>query len=296
LASSIRLRAFAKVNLALKILGRRQDGYHEIRTVAQTLALHDCLQVTLTPEPGIYVHCTDALIPSGRGNLVYKACRVWRAARKYSGGIRVALEKHIPAGSGLGGGSSDAAATLLGLEKLSGNLLDPTRLFRLAASIGSDVPLFLVGGRVLACGRGEEVYPLSDLPKRRCLVIYPGFRISTEEAYREASFRLTRVCENPRVKKFGVWSLFSPANWGPAENDFEQVAFAKWPELENLKNQFIRAGAETVCLTGSGSAVYVIYDSARQLNLIPSGLPQAWVVFRTRTLGRREYHRLLVEA
>ncbi len=294
--SSIRLRAFAKINLALKILRSRPDGYHEIRTVAQTLALHDRLEITLTRERGISVECTDPTLPAGRGNLVYKACELWRRARRYTGGIRVVLEKRIPAGSGLGGGSSDAAATLMGLERLAGEALDWRRRFQLAARIGSDVALFLLGGRVLACGRGEEVYPLSDLPPRRCLVVFPGFRISTAEAYREASLRLTRTGKNPRVGAFGVWSQFTPADWGPAENDFEKVAFARWPELEKLKTQFIRAGAEATCLTGSGSAVYIIHDSARQLSRISSRFPKAWVMFRTRTLGRREYHRLLIES
>ncbi|MGH9375800.1 MAG: 4-(cytidine 5'-diphospho)-2-C-methyl-D-erythritol kinase [Terriglobia bacterium] len=288
----IRLRAFAKINLGLKVLLPRPDGYHEIRTIYQTVAMHDRLDLAVTRRPGIILDCQYP-VPMGRDNLVYRACEVWRAARKFKGGIRVRLEKRIPAGSGLGGGSSDAAAAIMGLERLTGNRLDAQTRFRLAAGLGSDVPLFLLGGRVLGCGRGEEVYPLTDLPPRKCLVAHPGFSISTREAYQQLSLRLTSRKEGRKVDAFGVWSWISPDGWGPAENDFESVVFAKWPELGNLKSQFIRAGAETASLTGSGSAVYAVFDSARKLIRASKAVPQDWVVFRTRTLRRRECQRLL---
>jgi 4-diphosphocytidyl-2-C-methyl-D-erythritol kinase len=294
--NSIQLRAFAKINLGLKILGKRRDGYHEIRTVYQTLELHDRLEVSLHPPPGrVRVECDHASVPTGRENLVYQACVLWKRARKFPGRIEVRLEKRIPAGSGLGGGSSDAAATLVGLERLTGDRLDPARRWALAARLGSDVPLFLLGGRVLGCGRGEEAYPLEDLPERRCLVAFPGFAVSTSEAYatlgRALRFRLTRTPEAPSIDSFGARSPFPLEHWGPAENDFERVVFARWPELARLKRQFIRAGAETASLTGSGSAVYAIFASARQLNAALKLVPVGWQTFRTRTLTRRAYRR-----
>jgi 4-diphosphocytidyl-2-C-methyl-D-erythritol kinase len=313
------VRAFAKINLGLKVLGRRCDGYHEIRTVYQTINLHDRLEISLGAGAQISVLCSDRSLPSGRGNLVYGACQLWRHATRFRGSIRVMLEKHIPAGSGLGGGSSDATASLLGLERLTGDSLDaPTRI-QLASDLGSDAPLFLLGGRVLGCGRGEEIYPLTDLSGRYCLVVYPGFKISTAEAYseidrtashsadaaplshpartvpkeraRRKSSKLTKHREALKVKSFGVWSQFPVENWGPAENDFEKFVFAKWPELEQLKTQFIRAGAETASLTGSGSAVYAIFDSARQLSRASRVVPPGWAVFHTRTLSRLQYRR-----
>jgi 4-diphosphocytidyl-2-C-methyl-D-erythritol kinase len=291
---SIRLRAFAKINLGLKILARRPDGYHEIRTVYQTLALHDRLEVSLRRSgSGIDVECDDPAVPSGPGNLVYRVCELWRRTRKFRGGIRVHLEKRIPLGSGLGGASSNAAATLLGLERLTGNRLHPVTRFTLAARLGSDVPLFLWGGRVLGCGRGEEVYPLSDLPPRNCLVVFPRLSISTAEAYREASLALTRHGKAPSMDVFGAWSQLSLLGWGPAENDFEQVVFARWPELAHLKGQLIRAGAEIASLTGSGSAVYAIFASARQLVRTSKFIPEGWLIFRTRTLSRAQYQRRL---
>ena len=293
---SLELRAFAKINLGLKILGKRPDGYHEIRTVYQTLALHDRLKVSLEEAGrGVQVECEDLSIPSGRDNLVYRACELWRRARGFRGGIRVRLIKRIPVGSGLGGASSDAAVTLLGLERLRGGRMDLISRFKLAAQLGSDVPFFLWGGRVLGCGRGEEVYPLKDLPSQSCLVAFPGFSVSTAEAYRDASLRLTKNRRPPSMLKFGVWSLFSPESWGPAENDFEQVVFAKWPELAGLKRQLIRAGAEIASLTGSGSALFALFDSAQHLVRASKLIPAGWRTFRTRTLPQAEYQRLLFE-
>jgi 4-diphosphocytidyl-2-C-methyl-D-erythritol kinase len=298
LKSSIRLRAFAKINLGLKIQGQRPDGYHEIFTFYQTIALHDRLSISLANGPkGVVVHCDDPTIPSGREDLVYRAAELWRRARRYLGGIRITLEKRIPTGSGLGGGSSDAAATLLGLERLTGDRMNfPARL-TLAARLGSDVPLFLWGGRVLGCGRGEEVYPLWDLPRRECLVIYPGFSVSTADAYhdidRNSRLRLTKKLKNSSIKSLGAWPQFALESWGPAENDFENVVFAKWPELARLKAQFIQAGAETASLTGSGSAVFAVFDSAPKLARALRIIPEGWRISRTHTLPRDEYERLI---
>ncbi len=291
---TIRLRAFAKVNLGLKILGKRPDGYHEIRTVYQTLALHDRLSISLRDRSSeITVECDDPKIPGGRANLVTRACESWRRARKFRAGIHVHLEKRIPAGSGLGGASADAAAALLGLERLTGNRLGLEARMRLAAQLGSDVPLFLWGGRVLGCGRGEEVYPMQDFPARDCLVIFPGFGVLTAEVYREAgrkaSLRLTGKRKGPNIDSFGAWSHLSLEDWGPAENDFEQVVFARWPELASLKRRLIRAGAETASLTGSGSAVFAVFVSARRLLSASKLVPAGWQKFRTRTLPRAEY-------
>lgn len=303
LKRSIRLRAFAKINLGLKILGKRSDGFHEIRTLYQTVALHDRLEISLSSVgEKASVECDAPEIPSGRQNLVYRACELWRQARKFHGGIRVRLEKRVPAGAGLGGASADAAVTLLGLERLTGDRMDSASRLKLASRLGSDVPLFLWGGRVLGFGRGEEVYPLWDLPQRRCLLVFPGFSVSTAEAYRSAGrgtflksldrrqrFRLTKVRNGANMNCFGAWPQFPLQSWGPAENDFERVIFARWPGLGLLKSQFIRAGAEIASLTGSGSAVYAVFTSARHLARASKHIPPGWRTFRTRTLSRAEY-------
>jgi len=296
LPRSIRLRAFAKINLGLKLLAKRPDGYHEIRTIYQTIALHDRLELSLSSAgEGIHLECDNPEIPSGKENLVHRACDLWRRATGFRGEVRARLEKRIPAGSGLGGASSDAAAALEGLEQLTGGKLPPRRRFSLAAQLGSDVPLFLLGGRVLGSGRGEEVYPLPDLPPRQCLVVFPGFPISTAQAYRQAGLRLTTPHKLRSIKDVGAWPQFPLFDWGPAENDFERVAFAKWPELARLKRLLIRAGAEIAYMTGSGSAVYAIFESARRLLHASKSIPKGWLIFRSRTLSRAEYRRLRYE-
>lgn len=298
--SSQRLRAFAKINLGLKILGQRPDGFHEIRTVFQTVTLHDRLEVALSKRgTGISLECDDPSIPAGRDNLVYRACEVWRSARKHRGGIRVKLTKRIPAGSGLGGASSDAAATLLALERLTGEPMEAAERARLAAELGSDVPFFLFGGRAFASGRGEEIFPLDDLPRRHCLIVFPGFSISTAWAYGDAgrhlARRLTKRREVPKIDVLGARPLFPLQEWGPAENDFERVVFARWPELARLKRQLIRAGAETASLTGSGSAVYALFQSAQKMARASEVIPRGWQSFRSRTLSRAEYQRRLIQ-
>lgn len=294
---AIGVRAFAKINVGLKILARRSDGYHEIRTVYQAVGLHDRLDLALlTPGKGTVLECSDTAVPGGRANLVYAACEAWRRARHFPGQIQVRLQKNIPAGSGLGGASSDAAAALLGLERLTGDHLKPPERWALAAGLGSDVPLFLWGGSVLGCGRGEEVYPLADLPPRACLIVFPGFAVATAEAYRAASLQLTKRRVPPSINIFGAWSPFPLQFWGPAENDFERVIFARWPELARLKRQLIRAGAETASLTGSGSAVYAVFESSRQLARASKLIPKGWRAFCTRTLSRAEYWRRIFDA
>ena len=293
---TVRLRAFSKVNLGLKIIRKRPDGYHEIQTVYQTVALHDRLTLSLANSPsGIHLECDDPRVPAGQSNLVHRACGLWCRARNYHGGIRVRLQKKIPMGSGLGGASADAAAALMGLERLTGNRLSLETRLKLAAQLGSDVPLFLWGGRVLGCGRGEEVYPLWDLPKRQCLIVFPGFSVSTAWAYgqasRAASLRLTEERKGPNMKRFGAWSHFPLTDWGPAENDFEKVVFARWPELARLKRRLIRAGAESTSLTGSGSSVFAVFDSARKLLSASRFIPAGWQTFPTRTIARAEYER-----
>jgi 4-diphosphocytidyl-2-C-methyl-D-erythritol kinase len=294
LIKTIKARAFAKVNLGLKVLGKRPDGYHEIRTIYQTVGLADFLQAGISPrESETSLECDHPELSSGRENLVYRAAEFWRRASGFKGGIRLRLEKHIPMGAGLGGGSSDAAVTLLMLEQLTGNRLGFAELARMAAQLGSDVPLFLMGGRVLGCGRGEEIYPLTDLPARSCLIAFPGFSVPTAEAYAALDSRLTQGDETRRMSSLGKRSPFPLEDWGPAENDFESFVFARWPELARVKGQLIRAGAETASLTGSGSALFAVFASAQQLNRGASRIPSKWKVFKVPTLSRSMYRRRL---
>lgn len=291
---SVQVRAFAKINLGLKVLGKRTDGYHEIRTVYQTVGLFDRLRVSVSlRQSGTQLECDHPDLPSSQENLVYRAAEAWRRASGFKGCVRLYLEKAIPMGSGLGGGSSDAAAVLLALERLTGDRLDFSVRCRLAAQLGSDVPLFLFGGRVLGCGRGEEVYPLSDLSPRYCLIASPGFAVSTAEAYAALGLRLTNRSDGIKLSELGKRSPFPLQEWGPAENDFESFVFARWPELAGVKRRLIRAGAKTASMTGSGSALYAIFESAQQLNRAVNRIPAEWKVFKVRTLPRATYRRRL---
>lgn len=296
MSDALRVRAFSKINHGLKVLARRPDGYHELRTIFQTVALCDRLEISLSRHKGpIVLKCTGAGVPAGRENLAYRAAELWRRTRGTDRAIKIQLTKRIPAGSGLGGGSSDSAATLLALERLATPSLNREQLIQLAGRLGSDVPMFIFGGRVLGCGRGEEIYPLADIPSHPCLIVFPGFGVSTGEAYRALSLRLTKTAASRKIGEFGARPHFPLESWGPAENDFEQIVFAKWPGLASLKRRFIRAGAETASLTGSGSALYAVFDSAEQLLRAVRLVPPDWQIFRTRTLPRREYQRRLFE-
>jgi 4-diphosphocytidyl-2-C-methyl-D-erythritol kinase len=294
LIKTVQARAFAKINVGLKVLAKRSDGFHEIRTIYQTVGLADRLAVSVSSRrKGIRLDCDHRELTSGRENLVYRAAEIWKRARGFKGGISLKLEKKIPMGAGLGGGSSDAAATLLALERLTGNQLGLAAGLELAAKLGADVPLFLLGGRVLGCGRGEEVYPMTDLPARHCLIVFPGFSVSTADAYGALGLRLTERTEDRKINPLGMRSPFPLEAWGPAENDFEWFVFARWPELAKVKRQLIRAGAETASLTGSGSSLYAVYESAQQLNRAASRIPAGWKVFKVRTLPRAAYLRRL---
>src|ERR1700680_735819 len=157
----LRLPAFAKITLCLHVLGRRRDRYHELRTIFQAISLHDTLELWRSSRPGISLETNDRAVPAGEENLVWRAAAALRQALRICGGVRLRLTKRIPVARGLGGGSSDAAAALLGLLRLTGKKVALERLMEIAAGLGADVPFFLLGGRALGVGRGDEIYPLT---------------------------------------------------------------------------------------------------------------------------------------
>ena len=174
--TEVRIPAFAKINLRLDILGKRADGYHELRTIFQTLSLHDDLRLRFSKRPGITLtiqgNTSLASEPVTR-NLVYRAVDALKRKLKISGGVEIQLKKRIPAGGGLGGGSSDAVAAMLGYLQLTKGKLPSAEMLGMAATLGADVPFFLFGGRALGVNRGDEIYPLEDVPKMHLLVVVP---------------------------------------------------------------------------------------------------------------------------
>jgi len=285
---SVSLPAFAKINLCLHVLGKRADGYHELRTVFQTISLHDTLRLTLTRHPGISLETDNPALPSGRENLVWRALEALRRELRLRGGVRAELTKRIPAARGLGGGSSDAAAALVGMLRLSRRKLPAARLVKLAAGLGADVPFFLFGGRALGLGRGDEVYPLPELSGRTMLVVSPrDVGISTREAYRWVSRRLTMREQASKLHSFCAlcWSL-----QGGVSNDFEAAVFRRHPRLARLKQGLLRQGALEAALAGSGSAVFGVFRNPAQARRAARGFPKDQV-FVCKTLSRGEYRR-----
>src|SRR5437879_4406119 len=260
----IRIPAFAKVNLRLDILGRRPDAYHELRTIFQTISLHDELRLRDSKTAGICLNINgnqSLSLEPARKNLVYKAVDALRRELEIRPGVEIDLHKKIPAGRGLGGGSSDAAAALRGYLRLTGGKIPDARLMEIAASLGADVPFFLFGGRALGIGRGDEIYPLPDVPKLTLLVVSPtNIHVPTPDAYRWLRApALTKMRSASRLWKFCYlcWSL--PATAGAQgiglSNDFERPVFQRHPRLAQIKRVLLQGGATEASLTGSGSPV-----------------------------------------
>jgi len=291
----IGLRSYAKLNLGLHVLCKRTDGYHEVRTVLQTIGLHDRLVLRRTRAQAIRFSSNEPAIDPA-DNLVVRAIRLFQRKSGISGGVTATLEKAIPLGGGLGGGSSNAALALLGLSRLFRVDLRPSDLLPWAAELGSDVPFFLVGGTALAIGRGSEVYPLEELPKRHVLLAIPNQGVSTADAYSRLSLRLTKTHPESMIPRFcsGVWdSLESPSVQG---NDFEAFFFESFPQLRKIKTSWLAEGAVAAGLTGSGSTLFGLFERKRELARAVSKLAGLNLRFiETRTLGRTGYRSGIVE-
>lgn len=306
----ISLKAYAKINLGLAVLGRRADGYHELRTVFQTISLADRLEVRLSPgRREVRLETTGFEVPAGKNNLAARAAESALAELKLRARIEIMLDKRIPPASGLGGASSDAAAVLRAVALLAGRTIPADQLLRLAAALGSDVPFFLYGGRALGLGRGEEVYPLPEEPRRHCVLFFPGEGMSTAEAYQSLERPpLTPESAGPTIDWADKLDLFcgavnesaehaSGSKWRiescRMENDFEPPVFLKFPVLVQARKVLLRMGAESASLSGSGSAVYGLFgDSSkarRAAQQLRGRAKQVGVVFLARTVSRREF-------
>jgi 4-diphosphocytidyl-2-C-methyl-D-erythritol kinase len=283
-----KVRAYAKVNLSLKVLGRRADGFHELRTVFQTIGLHDTIEFEFTPGRGSDIVLEDALAIDD--NLVTRAARLFCEERRARGRLRMKLTKRVPMGGGLGGGSSDAAAVLLALPALTGRTTDLGTLTKLAAALGSDVPFFLVGGAALGLGRGEELYPLPEPKPLPMLVLAPPIHVSTPAAFRALGRpALTSPSELPKLNTFQsfVWRAYPASD---AENDFEDAVFQLHPELKRWLGKLERSGAHSARLSGSGAALFGVFPN--QVNLqgaLPQFRSEPLKVFSTRMLTRAQY-------
>jgi 4-diphosphocytidyl-2-C-methyl-D-erythritol kinase len=289
----------AKINLDLRVLGKRADGFHELRTIFQTISLRDTLEIAFTPGRATGIDLRDDLgIPD---NLVTRAARLAMQAMRASGRVEMRLIKRIPMGAGLGGGSSDAAAVLLALPALAGRPLTLEALAEMAATLGSDVPFFLLGGTAVGIGRGTELFPLPDTPAQLALLLAPGLHVDTARAYAELSPGLTTESQQNKIFSFQshTWSSIAGGPGAPTafvgRNDFEAVVFARHGRLAVLKRGLIRAGASLAMMTGSGSALYGLFSRREEVSRAlrwaasPSGLRGEEKAFRVSLIGRARY-------
>jgi 4-diphosphocytidyl-2-C-methyl-D-erythritol kinase len=297
LDDTLSLPSFAKINWTRRVLGRRPDTYHELLTVCQTITLHDRLRLEARRDQRIEIQCDAPGIPVGESNLVYRAALALRERYCTQRGVTVRLEKHIPSGGGLGGGSSNAAVALLGLAHLWRIETTVGELAELGARLGADVPFFFMGGTALGRGLGTELTPLEDVRKTHLLVVTPGVAVATAEAYKALSApALTKADGDIILSISRADAQFQDLLPYQLHNDFERVVLRLEPEIERAKNALLLAGARAALLAGSGSSVFGIFDNresqeraARRLSVEETG----WRVFSCVTLERDAYIKAL---
>lgn len=258
MAESIRLESPAKVNLRLEILKKRGDGYHEIRTIFQKISLYDTLHFSLKRRRGIRITVDHPGLPTGKRNLVYQAVRAILERSDYGGGIDIKIEKRIPLGAGLGGGSSNAATALKALNQLLKINLTKKELMGMGAEIGADVPFFLFEGSAIGSGGGERLRKIT-LPTLWYILINPNFEVSTRWAYQ--NFILTKTKYH-----FNLHKLLKSSRRisGILYNDLEGVVSARYPEIALMKEMLLWAGATGALMTGSGPTVFGLFPGEKK--------------------------------
>ena len=276
------LRAFAKINLDLRVLGKRSDGFHEIRTTLQTIDWWDEMRI----EPSSQFEFSANQGPQDETNLVVRAVRAFESASSVAANVHIALTKNVPAGAGLGGGSADAAVTFLGLQRFFDCDADRTVL----RTVGSDVFFFTVGGRASASGRGDEIEPLGDDVSYWLVLAHAGIHIPTGEAYSwlAAHSELTVKDKSNSIEGFRV-RPDPDSDAAKPRNDFEAPVFARYPRLQEIKTEFLRLGAFRSAMSGSGSVIYGQFRTKEDAETAAAELGTAYSVKVARPLSRAEY-------
>lgn len=259
----MKILAPAKVNLFLRVVGVREAGYHLVDSLMVPVDLYDEVEITRPKwrSESLTVTCDHPRVPEGRRNIAYRAASLLLRERGFRGPVRIHIRKRIPVGAGLGGGSSDAAATLLGLNRLFRLGCGRGYLLSLAARLGADVPFFIFSRPARARGIGEELTPVTALPKLWIVMLYPGFSISTRWAYQKFPMTLTKPIETTSIKR----SLKDPKTLARLlTNDLERVAIRRYPRIAFLKERLIQEGAVGALMSGSGSSVFGIFATGRR--------------------------------
>ncbi|MBN2412307.1 4-(cytidine 5'-diphospho)-2-C-methyl-D-erythritol kinase [candidate division KSB1 bacterium] len=251
--------SFAKINLGLRILGKRNDGFHEIETVFQTINLKD--EIEFCPvDNELKLTSDSSFCPSGQTNLVFKAATLLKKHTNTSKGCHIILKKKIPVGAGLGGGSSNAATTLVALNKIWNTGLTIKELKNLASQLGSDVPFFLYGGIALGNGRGEKLTQINSAPDYWGVLVCPNLQILSKWAYQQFNFNLTKSFKRSKFSvltrnfpEFEIWNSL-------LVNDFENIVFNSYPELRTILNDLNQNGAFYARMSGSGSTLFGLFE------------------------------------
>lgn len=287
------LPSFAKINWQLRVRGLRADGFHELRTVFQTITLRDELRFAARDDGQLQLTTNSPDIPVDESNLVLRAAVALRNQRGIKGGAAIHLEKVIPVEAGLGGGSSNAAIALLGLAHLWKIETDKQELTKICAILGADVPFFLTGGTALGTGLGTEVRPVKEVVAKHLLVVKPRAKVATSEAYKALnSPALTKVESDIILSISRADEQFTDSYPNVLHNDFEPVVFELKPEIGRVKNALLGAGAQSALLSGSGSSVFGVFDNAeaqeRAIEMLEKE-SDCWRIFPCATLSRSAY-------
>ena len=292
--SAFSLPSFAKINLFLRILGKRDDGFHELCTVFQTVSLYDTIH--FAESETLELSCDDRNVPTDDRNLIIKAAKALLDVGGVDKGAHIHLEKRIPSPGGLGGGSSNAAIALIGLQKLWKIDLKVSDLHEIATKLGSDVPFFLNGGTAIGLGRGEMIAPLDDVTEDYLLVVTPDVHVSTRDAFerlnaptltKEARERILRLCRLEAEPLDLHHSVLI--------NDFEASVFDAHPEIRRVKETLLELGAVNAAMSGSGASVFAIFDKTetRQAAIKALDHESTWRKFVVATISRSEYREAL---
>lgn len=288
---SFKLSSFAKINLTLRVYGRRAgDGLHEVETHLQTISLHD--ELTFARGEDFALTCDAVDVPTDKTNLVARANQLLRERFNLSYGASIELKKRIPVQAGLGGGSSNAAMALIGLARLWNLELEPVQLAELGAELGADVPFFFAGGTAFGAGRGEEIELLEDVPRKPLVIVMPDATVSTAEAYQSLARPFLTNADLATILRGSRSESFDPQFFERTlHNDFESVVFERYSQTRTARDKLLELGAQAALLSGSGASVFGVFeDDATQRRAFES-LQQTrnWRVFACYTLNRNQY-------
>jgi 4-diphosphocytidyl-2-C-methyl-D-erythritol kinase len=284
----MRIKSFAKINLGLEVRGIREDNYHEVRTLLQTINFFDVLEFRSIGQDKILLKGDDKTISWERENLIFRAALLLKEQFHVSKGIEINVTKNIPPGKGLGGGSSNAAMTLYALNKSWGLRLGKKALKNLGKQLGADVPFFLEGGLCLGLGRGDEITPLSDTATLSCLLVLPSFSIQTAHIYSHFPLSLTSLDKDSKIIKF-----LDNREFGLLENRLEETVFRFYPQLKVIKRLLRDKGAEFPLVSGTGSAVFGLFLEQEKAEKVLRKVKKDYTSLLVETLPRERYWRSL---